>query len=60
MAQLLLGTDQGVVNTVLGEKDPIDWLGNSDLNIWMMMLAASWRHTGYVMILYGSNRSTRH
>ncbi|CAM5493565.1 Sugar ABC transporter permease OS=Streptomyces alboniger OX=132473 GN=CP975_11180 PE=3 SV=1 [Streptomyces alboniger] len=53
MAQLLLGTDQGVVNTVLGnEKDPIDWLGNSDLNIWMMMLAASWRHTGYVMILY--------
>ncbi|WP_369213447.1 carbohydrate ABC transporter permease [Streptomyces flavofungini] len=53
MAQLLLGTDQGVVNTVIGnEKDPVDWLGDSDLNIWMMMLAASWRHTGYVMILY--------
>ncbi|WP_306334522.1 carbohydrate ABC transporter permease [Streptomyces sp. KL118A] len=53
MAQLLLGTDQGVINTALGnEKDPIDWLGDSDLNLWMMMLAASWRHTGYVMILY--------
>jgi multiple sugar transport system permease protein len=53
MAQLLLGTDQGVVNTVLAdEKDPIDWLGDSDINLWMMMLAASWRHTGYVMILY--------
>ncbi|MFH8611659.1 carbohydrate ABC transporter permease [Streptomyces sp. NPDC018029] len=53
MAQLLLGTDQGVVNTALGdENDPIDWLGDSDLNLWMMMLAASWRHTGYVMILY--------
>ncbi|MFI7343535.1 carbohydrate ABC transporter permease [Streptomyces sp. NPDC050085] len=53
MAQLLLGTDQGVVNTVLNNHDdPIDWLGNADLNIWMMMLAASWRHTGYVMILY--------
>ncbi|MEV7194186.1 sugar ABC transporter permease [Streptomyces sp. NPDC093510] len=53
MAQLLLGTDQGVVNTALGnERNPIDWLGNSDLNIWMMMLAAGWRHTGYVMILY--------
>ncbi|MFE0172786.1 carbohydrate ABC transporter permease [Streptomyces sp. NPDC059002] len=53
MAQLLLGTDQGVINTALGnESDPIDWLGNSDLNIWMMMIAASWRHTGYVMILY--------
>ncbi|WP_055701638.1 carbohydrate ABC transporter permease [Streptomyces silaceus] len=53
MAQLLLGTDQGVINTVLGnEQNPIDWLGDSDLNIWMMMIAASWRHTGYVMILY--------
>ena len=24
----------------------------SDLNIWMVLLAAAWRHTGYVMILY--------
>ncbi|MFG2500980.1 carbohydrate ABC transporter permease [Streptomyces sp. NPDC048441] len=53
MAQLILGTDQGVVNTILNnQNDPIDWLGNSDINLWMMMLAASWRHTGYVMILY--------
>lgn len=53
MAQLLLGTDQGVVNTVLGDRDdPVDWLGDSGLNLWMMMLAASWRHTGYAMILY--------
>ncbi|MGW7078043.1 carbohydrate ABC transporter permease [Streptomyces sp. NPDC054866] len=53
MAQLILGTDQGVVNTILNnQNDPVDWLGNSDINIWMMMLAASWRHTGYVMILY--------
>ncbi|GAA3775288.1 sugar ABC transporter permease [Streptomyces coacervatus] len=53
MAQLILGTDQGVVNTILNNHDdPIDWLGNSHLNIWMMMIAASWRHVGYVMILY--------
>ncbi|MFC9678053.1 carbohydrate ABC transporter permease [Streptomyces sp. NPDC056949] len=53
MAQLILGTDQGVVNTLLDHhENPIDWLGDSDINIWMMMLAASWRHTGYVMILY--------
>ncbi|MFF1357546.1 carbohydrate ABC transporter permease [Streptomyces sp. NPDC058297] len=53
MAQLILGTDQGVINTVLNNhENPIDWLGDSDINIWMMMLAASWRHTGYVMILY--------
>ncbi|MFD4971555.1 carbohydrate ABC transporter permease [Streptomyces sp. NPDC058424] len=53
IAQLLLGTDQGAVNTLLGNHtDPIDWLGDSHLNIWMMMIAASWRHVGYVMILY--------
>ncbi|MFD5075016.1 carbohydrate ABC transporter permease [Streptomyces sp. NPDC058371] len=53
IAQLILGTDQGALNTMLGNRNnPIDWLGDSDLNIWMMMIAASWRHTGYVMILY--------
>lgn len=53
MAQLLLGTDQGVVNTILDDRnDPVDWLGDSSINLWMMMLAASWRHVGYVMILY--------
>ncbi|MEV5987955.1 sugar ABC transporter permease [Streptomyces sp. NPDC052051] len=53
IAQLILGTDQGVVNTIIGPRQsPIDWLGDSDLNLWMMMIAASWRHTGYVMILY--------
>jgi multiple sugar transport system permease protein len=53
IAQLILGTDQGVVNTILNNHDdPIDWLGDSHLNLWMMMIAASWRHTGYVMILY--------
>ncbi|MFD7599062.1 carbohydrate ABC transporter permease [Streptomyces mirabilis] len=53
IAQLILGTDQGVVNTILNHhENPIDWLGDAHLNIWMMMIAASWRHTGYVMILY--------
>jgi len=53
IAQLILGTDQGVVNTILNNReDPIDWLGDSHLNLWMIMLAAGWRHVGYVMILY--------
>ncbi|WP_330309993.1 MULTISPECIES: sugar ABC transporter permease [unclassified Streptomyces] len=53
MAQLILGTDQGVINTILNNHDnPVDWLGDSHINLWMMMIAASWRHTGYVMILY--------
>jgi multiple sugar transport system permease protein len=53
ISQLILGTDQGVVNTILNNhQDPVDWLGNAHINIWMMMIAASWRHVGYVMILY--------
>ncbi|WP_369240742.1 carbohydrate ABC transporter permease [Streptomyces sp. R21] len=53
IAQLILGTDQGVVNTILNnDENPIDWLGDSHLNLWMIMLAAGWRHVGYVMILY--------
>ncbi|MGW1895622.1 carbohydrate ABC transporter permease [Streptomyces sp. NPDC002004] len=53
IAQLILGTDQGALNTILAHHhDPVDWLGDADLNIWMIMLAAGWRHVGYVMILY--------
>jgi len=53
IAQLILGTDQGVVNTILNNRDdPVDWLGDAHLNLWMIMIAAGWRHVGYVMILY--------
>jgi ABC-type sugar transport system permease subunit len=30
----------------------IDWLGDPSLNIWAAMVAASWRHVGYIMVLY--------
>ncbi len=30
----------------------IDWLGNHDLNLWAVLVAASWRHVGYIMVLY--------
>ncbi|MEU8827733.1 sugar ABC transporter permease [Streptomyces sp. NPDC048636] len=53
MAQLVFSRDQGALNAVLGNEDaPVDWLGDPDLNIWMVLIAAAWRHTGYVMILY--------
>lgn len=53
IAQLVLSRDQGALNALLGSgRDPVDWLGDPDLNIWMILLAACWRHTGYVMILY--------
>jgi multiple sugar transport system permease protein len=48
--QLIYSPDGGVLNTVLGTN--IDWLGDPDINIWAVMVAASWRHTGYIMLLY--------
>jgi len=29
-----------------------DWLGDSSVNIWAVLIAASWRHIGYIMVLY--------
>ncbi|MFI5198754.1 MAG: carbohydrate ABC transporter permease [Candidatus Limnocylindrales bacterium] len=45
----------GFINSVLGltsQTNTIDWLGNPSLNIWAVVVAASWRHVGYIMILY--------
>jgi multiple sugar transport system permease protein len=53
ISQLVFSRDYGFLNAVLGRTDhPTDWLGNPDYNLWMMMTAASWRHVGYVMVLY--------
>jgi ABC-type sugar transport system permease subunit len=48
-------TSQGFINNVLGrtsQDNLIDWLGNPSLNIWAVLVAAGWRHVGYVMVLY--------
>ncbi len=48
-------TSQGFINSALGrtsQDNIIDWLGNPSLNIWAVLVAASWRHVGYVMVLY--------
>jgi ABC-type sugar transport system permease subunit len=29
-----------------------DWLGDKSINIWAVLVAASWRHIGYIMVLY--------
>ncbi|HEY9437486.1 MAG TPA: sugar ABC transporter permease [Streptomyces sp.] len=45
----------GVINTVIGrngDSNAIDWLGDPDLNLWAVMLEATWRQAGYVMVLY--------
>jgi multiple sugar transport system permease protein len=52
--QLIYSRDQGLLNAILGigGVDPIDWYGDPDVNIWAVMVAASWRHVGYIMLLY--------
>jgi multiple sugar transport system permease protein len=47
--------EQGFINNMLGtarQDNLIDWLGNSSLNLWAVIVAASWRHVGYIMVLY--------
>jgi multiple sugar transport system permease protein len=48
--QLIYSRDQGLLNAVLGTQ--IDWYGNPDYNLWAALVATSWRHIGYVMLLY--------
>ena len=52
--QLMYSTDQGLINAVITKfgAQPVDWLGNPHINLWAVLVAASWRHVGYMMILY--------
>ncbi|WP_459739356.1 carbohydrate ABC transporter permease [Streptomyces sp. E-15] len=53
--QLVYNPDTGLINSLVGANEPgryIDWIGDPDLNLWAVLVAASWRHTGYMMILY--------
>jgi multiple sugar transport system permease protein len=53
--QLIYNPDTGLINSLIGANKPghyIDWIGDPHLNLWAVLIAASWRHTGYMMILY--------
>ncbi len=56
--QLIYSNEDGLINNLIGRTGQagdgplIDWLGNPDINIWAVLVAASWRHVGYVMVLY--------
>lgn len=53
IAQLVYSRDYGALNSVLGRTaHPTDWLGDSHINVWAVLVAVGWRHAGYVMILY--------
>lgn len=53
--KLQYAPEQGFINNALGRTandNLIDWLGNPNLNIWAALIATSWRHVGYIMVLY--------
>ncbi|MEP6851854.1 MAG: sugar ABC transporter permease [bacterium] len=53
--QLMYSPDSGLINSVLGtagKPNAVNWLGNSSINIWAALVAATWKHVGYIMILY--------
>ena len=53
--QLMYSRDKGLINNLLGTANgpnAIDWFGDSSVNIWAALVAATWRHAGYIMMLY--------
>jgi multiple sugar transport system permease protein len=47
--------EQGFINNVIGRNrndNLIDWLGNPNLNLWAALVATTWRHVGYIMVIY--------
>ncbi len=48
--QLFYSRDQGLLNNVLGTN--VDWYGDSSVNLWAVLVATAWRHTGYIMLIY--------
>ena len=53
--ELQYAPEKGFINNVLGTNQQgnlISWLGDRNLNLWAVLVAASWRHIGYIMLLY--------
>ena len=53
--EFMYSQNYGLINTVIGhnhDSNAIDWLGNPNLNLWSVLVEASWRQAGYVMVLY--------
>ncbi|MFD3453202.1 carbohydrate ABC transporter permease [Streptomyces sp. NPDC058691] len=53
--EIIYNPDSGLLDGIINAAAPghhIDWLGDPDLNLWSVLVASAWRHTGYIMILY--------
>jgi multiple sugar transport system permease protein len=54
--QTMYDPNDGLINSLLGANRPgqfyLQWLGDPRLNLWAVLIAASWRQAAYIMILY--------
>ncbi|HEX6351143.1 MAG TPA: sugar ABC transporter permease [Candidatus Dormibacteraeota bacterium] len=52
--ELQYAPSEGFINSAfhLTGNRLIDWLGNPNINLFSILIAASWRHVGYIMVLY--------
>jgi multiple sugar transport system permease protein len=53
--ELQFAPTDGFINNAFGlvkSGKIIDWLGNPKINLFAILIATSWRHVGYIMILY--------
>ncbi len=54
--QLQYAPEEGFINNVIHSINPnagtISWLGDKNINLAAILVAASWRHIGYIMVLY--------
>lgn len=48
--QLFYSRDQGLINQVFHSE--VDWYGDPSINLWAVLVATAWRHTGYIMLIY--------
>jgi len=52
---IIYAPEQGLLNNLFGrtaQGNQISWLGDPKINLWAVLVAASWRQVGYVMVLY--------
>jgi multiple sugar transport system permease protein len=53
--ELQYAPNDGFINNFFGlvqNHRIVDWLGDPNINLWAIVVAASWRHVGYIMVLY--------
>ena len=53
--ELQYAPNDGFINNALGlvkSHRIIDWLGDPKINLYSVLVATSWRHIGYIMVLY--------